>query len=108
MIENKAFWCVARTRANQELSIRNFLRKNDITTFLPTHIVVKKLCDRVKEVEEPLIRNLIFLKVTKEKAFLLLNEYGLKISYIRNATNSSLLIVPEKQMDDFMKVMDQC
>lgn len=104
---NKEFWYAARTRANQEISIRNFLRKINIINFLATQIITKKLCDRVKEVEVPIIRNLIFIKTTKENAFALLNEYGLKMSYIRNACDWSMLVVPDKQMDDFMCVMRQ-
>lgn len=105
--EKEELWYAARTRANQEISIRDFLEKNDIKTFLPTHIIVRRLCDRMKEVEVPIIRNLIFIKTTKQMAFHLLNEYGLKISYIRNKTDYSMLVVPEKQMNDFMQVMDK-
>ncbi|NDV60286.1 UpxY family transcription antiterminator [Bacteroides sp. 519] len=106
MADEQEFWFAARTRANQELSLRNSLRKIEITHYLPTHVVTRRISDRVKRVEVPVINNLIFIKATKQVAFSLIKDHGLKISYIRNSENNSMLVVPEKQMADFMFVMD--
>ncbi len=106
MTENQEFWFAARTRANQELGLRDSLKKYDITYFLPTHIVTRRISDRVKKVEVPVISNLIFIKTTKQKAFSLVKDYSLKLSYLRNHETGTLLVVPDKQMADFMFVMD--
>lgn len=106
MSDEQEFWFVARTRANQELGLRDSLRKKEITHYLPTHIVTRRISDRVKRVEVPVINNLIFIRTTKSKAFSLIKDYCLKISYLRNRETNSLLVVPEKQMADFMFVMD--
>jgi len=106
MVDNQEFWLAARTRANQELGLRNSLKKLDIIHYLPTHIVTRRISDRVKRVEVPVINNLIFIRVTKQKAFSLVKDYALKLHYIKDPETGSLLVVPEKQMEDFMFLMD--
>lgn len=106
MAENQQFWFAARTRANQELSLRDSLKKVDVSYYLPTHIVTRRISDRIKKVETPVIRNLIFIKTTKNEAFALVKERGLKLYYIKDRETGSLLVVPDKQMENFMFVMD--
>lgn len=106
MIENQEYWFAARTRANQELGLRDSLKKLDVTHYLPTHIVTRRISDRVKRVEVPVINNLIFIQTTKSKAFSLVKDYALKLHYIKDIETGSLLVVPDKQMEDFMFVLD--
>jgi transcription antitermination factor NusG len=106
MTENQELWFAARTRANQELGLRDALKKHEITHYLPTHIVTRRISDRVKRVEVPVINNLIFIRTTKQHAFALVKDYALKLYYIRDIETGSLLIVPDKQMEDFMFVLD--
>jgi len=106
MAQNQEFWFAARTRANQELSLRKLLSELNIVHYLPTLVVTRRISDRIKKVEVPVIRNLIFIKTTKENAFTLVKERGLKLYYLKNRETSSLLIVPEKQMDNFKFAMD--
>lgn len=106
MSENQEFWFAARTRANQELGLRDSLRKLETTYYLPTHIVTRRISDRVKRVEVPVINNLIFVRTTKQQAFALVKDYALKLHYIKNIETGSLLVVPDKQMDNFMFLMD--
>ena len=106
MTDNQEFWFAARTRANQELGIRKSLIKYNKTYYLPTHTITRRISDRIKKVEVPIINNLIFIRTTKANAFSLIKEYGLKLSYLKDRETGSLLVVPEKQMADFMFVMD--
>ncbi len=106
MPEKQEFWFVARTRKDQELTIRNALRKSEIKNFLPTQTVIRELKYRKKRIEVPIIRNLIFIYATKDKAMEIPNEYGIQVFYIRDYITHRTLIVPDKQMKDFMFVMD--
>lgn len=106
MIENQEYWFAARTRANQELGLRSLLNKLEITHYLPTRIVVRRISDRVKRIEVPVINNLIFIRATKLHAFSLVKDYALKLYYIKDVQTGSLLVVPDKQMEDFMFLMD--
>ncbi len=99
------YWYAARTRSNQEISVRESLRKLEVIHFLPTHFVTRIYSDRRKRVEVPVINSLIFVKCTKQEAFALVKDYCLKISYIKDIVTGSLLVVPEQQMENFMLAM---
>ena len=97
-------WYAARTRYGQELGIRRRLETLGIEHFIP----VKKSRSRNsgKEVESPVITNLVFLKTTKSEACDLANTGMIHVKYIVDCTTKTLLVVPEKQMEDFMRVLD--
>jgi len=106
MVDNQKYWFVACTPRNQELTIRDTLVKMGIEHFLPTQIVVRQLKYRKKKVEVPVIKNLIFIHDSKCHTCEIANDFGVKIFYIHDRCTRSMLIVPDKQMKDFMFVMD--
>lgn len=91
MSQQQEYWFAARTRKDQELTTRDALEKIGVEYFLPTQFV---------------IRNLIFVHATKEFACAIANEYGVRLFYMRDFDTKSMLIVPDKQMKDFMFVMN--
>ena len=111
MIDTQKYWFAARTRDKQEFAIRNSLEKLkveenlDIDCYLPTRSVITQLKYRRKRSEVPVIRNLIFVRATKQTACDLSNVYGVQLFYMKDLF-SSMLVVPDKQMQDFMFVMD--
>lgn len=112
MIENQKYWFAARTRDKQEFAVRKFLDKLkseenlDIDYYLPTRIVISQLKYRRKRSEVPAIRNLIFIRATKQIACDISNVYSAQLFYMKDLSTHSMLIVPNKQMEDFMFVMD--
>ena len=112
MIENQRYWFAARTRDKQEFAIRKSLdklkteKKLDIDYYLPTRIVISQLKYRRKRSEVPVIRNLIFIRATKQTACDISNVYSVQLYYMKDLFTRSMLIVPNKQMEDFMFVMD--
>jgi len=92
-------WYAARTHYGQELKVRDWLVKEGIEFFIPT--IPSK--DRRKE--RPAITNFVFLRTTKNRAFELAKE-GLRVKYIIDCVTRTLLVVPDKQMEDFQRVMD--
>lgn len=99
-------WFVARTRWCQELKVREELRACNIECFIPTRETFRERGGRKTRTEVPVIRNLIFLRTTKQSALALVNGRGLPMSYIIDHSTRTLLQVPDKQMDDFIRVMD--
>ena len=112
MVENQKYWFAARTRDKQEFAVRKFLDKLkseenlDIDYYLPTRIVISQLKYRRKRSEVPVIRNLIFIRATKQVACDISNVYSAQLFYMKDFSTHSMLIVPSKQMEDFMFVMD--
>lgn len=112
MIDTQKYWFAASTRDKQEFAIRNSLEKLkveenlDIDCYLPTRSVITQLKYRRKRSEVPVIRNLIFVRATKQTACDLSNVYGVQLFYMKDLFSHSMLVVPNKQMEDFMFVMD--
>lgn len=106
MPEQQLRWFAARTKKDQELSLRSSLEKLGVEHFIPTQFVIRQWKDRKRRIEVPLIRNLIFVRATKERACSLANDDGLHLYYIKDLQTRSMLVVPDKQMDDFMFVLN--
>lgn len=112
MIEQQKYWFAARTRDKQEFTVRGFLEKLkteqalDIAYYLPTKTVVRQLKYRKKQVEIPIIRNIVFVHATKRCACDLSNTYGVPLYYMKDLFTHAMLVVPHKQMEDFMFVLD--
>ena len=112
VIENQKYWFAARTRDKQEFAVRKSLDNLrseahlDIDYYLPTRIVISQLKYRRKRSEVPVIRNLIFIRATKQTACDLSNVYSVRLFYMKDLFTHSMLVVPDKQMEDFMFIMD--
>lgn len=112
MSDIQVYWFAARTRDKQEFTILKSLEKLkteenlDIEYYLPTRTVVTQLKYRRKRSEVPVIRNLIFVRATKQTACDISNIYGIQLFYMKDLFSHSMLVVPNKQMEDFMFVMD--
>lgn len=65
MSEQQEYWFAARTKKDQEFSVRNALEKLGIEYFLPTQFVIRQLKYRRRRVEVPVIKNLIFVRPRK-------------------------------------------
>ena len=100
----EACWFAARTRYGQELGIRDRLEKAGVEHFIPTVRVRKSRGKGLTE--RPAVTNLVFLRATKAEACALANEKGLPVRYIIDCATRTLLVVPDKQMEDFMRVLD--
>ncbi len=81
-------WFAARTRCGAELSVAGRLEKLGVESYVPSEL--RRLTRGGGSYERALIPSLVFLKATKQRACELAN---------RDA-------VPDKQMDDFRRVLD--
>lgn len=99
-------WYAAYTKINQELTIKKRLDHLEIENYLPMRDEVRETSSGRKNVRVILIPHLIFIRTDQTTAFSLLNEQGLNVVYLKDLETRHLLIVPDKQMRDFMFVMD--
>lgn len=106
MIQEQSRWFVARTRKGHELSVRDRLRELEEEHFIPSKRTIRIRGKHKKEVEVPLIPNLVFLRATKSHACELANGGRLPIFYVIDRNTRTLLEVPEKQMENFMQILD--
>ena len=93
-------WYAARTRYGQELKVRDRLVLEGVEHFIPTAPA------KSARKEKALINNLVFLRTTKAEALDLANSGAARVNYIIDCATRTLLVVPDKQMEDFRRVMD--
>ena len=56
--------------------------------------------------DRALVPCLVFLRATKERACELANREALPVKYLVDPATRTLLVVPDKQMEDFRRVLD--
>ncbi len=99
-------WYVAYTRVNQEFLIKKKLDELGIENFLPREEQVRDTPLGRKMIQVLLIHGMIFIHADKTTSFSLINEYSLNIVYLKDVEGRHSLIVPDKQMEDFMFLLD--
>ena len=107
MIEDKKInWYVAYTRVNQELLIKKKLDELGIENFLPQEEQVRETPLGRKTIRVVLIHGMIFIRTDKVTSFSLINDHSLNIVYLKDIEGRHSLVVPDKQMQDFMFLLD--
>ena len=96
----QAYWWAARTRYGQELKVRDRLEARGVEHFIPT------VPSGSPRKEKAAVSNLVFLRTTKTEALELANTGVIPVKYIVDCATRTLLVVPDKQMEDFRRVMD--
>ena len=96
----QTYWWAARTRYGQELKVRDRLRAEGVEHFIPT------VPSDGPRKEKAAVSNLVFLRATKTEALELANTGVIPVKYIVDCATRTLLVVPDKQMEDFRRVLD--
>ena len=93
-----ASWYVARVHCGRELAVRNRLVREGVETFVPLRNEGGR--------ERPMLNAMVFLKATKTEALELANTGVVPVKYVIDCATRTLLVVPDKQMEDFRRVLD--
>ena len=102
--DDRICWFAARTHCGAELGVRDRLDRLGVEHFLPTE---QRTRTRTRTLyEHPLIPGMIFVRTTKRQACAYANENGIPVKYLIDPATHTLLVVPDKQMDDFRRVLD--
>ena len=99
-------WFAAKTKFSAEKKIKQFLERLGIEHYIPFRTVIKEKGGKKVKVEKPVIPNLIFIHSDYNTCLSLVNEYKLSMNYLLNLETRQLLVVPDKQMQDFMFLLD--
>lgn len=60
-------WCVIRTRMRWEKKVVQLLKEKGIDTFCPLQKAQSQWSDRVKTIEQPLLKSFVFVKIIPEQ-----------------------------------------
>ena len=103
---DKLNWYAAYTRVNQELVIKKKLDELGVENYLPQEERVRETPLGRKKIRVILIHGMIFIRTDKATSFSLLNDHLLNIVYLKDREGRRSLIIPDKQMEDFMFLLD--
>ena len=99
----QTYWFAGRTRFGQEVGIKSRLEKLGVECFIPT---ARRTNARGHKVERAVVNNLVFLRTTKAEACSLANDGIIPVRYMIDCATRTLLVVPDKQMEDFRRVLN--
>ncbi|MDR1130683.1 MAG: UpxY family transcription antiterminator [Prevotellaceae bacterium] len=103
---NIEHWYAARVKYRTEKFIKKFLEEKEIKHFIPFRTVFRECRGKRIQREKPVISCLIFVNTDYATAISIPNESGFIVSYIYNNDTKRFQIIPDKQMQDFMFLVD--
>ncbi|MDR1561874.1 MAG: UpxY family transcription antiterminator [Dysgonamonadaceae bacterium] len=108
MTANKSdiVWYAARVKFHTEKKLKKFLEESGIEHFIPFHDVVYERLGKRITMKMPVIPTYIFVRTDKRTAFSLPEKVFTNINFVYRAGSKELLVIPEKQMQDFIIAID--
>lgn len=107
--EEKKHWFAIRVTYSRELKFKNYLDQLGVDNYIPMvfHKVERK--GRIQKELLPAVHNLVFVYISTTRMEEIRKDPQLiiPIHYIRDYATQSPVIVPDKQMRDFMQVAEQ-
>ena len=100
---NEISWLPARSKFGQEIKIKQILGTRGVECFIPTEV---KKNYRGKGVEHAVIPCMVFLRASKEDACALKTVYQIPINFLFDHATHRMMVVPDKQMEDFQRVFE--
>jgi transcription antitermination factor NusG len=98
------FWFAMRVTYRREMKVKAEMDALGVQAFVPMRRIMQR-GRRLKNTLEPAIHNLIFIYATEEKVQALKKSRP-ELQYMMRQMDGKMekIIVPQRQMDDFMKV----
>lgn len=99
-------WYAAKVKYQTERKMKSWLDEQSIENFVPFRTVLVEQNGRKIKKEKPVVPGLLFIRTSYQTACTLTVESNIKMVYLRNFESNKFLIVPDKQMQDFMFLHD--
>jgi len=98
-------WFAMRATYHREMAVKSLLDNAGIECYLPTAQSLKLNHGRKVRVITPLVSNLIFVRAAKER----LQQFKARVPHLqymthRDGSKNVPIVVPERQMDDFISI----
>jgi transcription antitermination factor NusG len=99
-------WYAGRVKYRTEQKIKDFLTEKGIDCYIPFEKVFVERKGKIVRVERPVIPSLIFVCTDYKTLTIIQKECGSTIFYITNHDTKKIEPIPDKQMEDFMFVIN--
>ena len=97
-------WYAIRVTYNREMKVKQELDSLNISNFLPMKYSILSRGGNLIKVLTPAISNLIFINISKDEMREYRNKTQMPIRYIMDKETNQPIIIPKKQMDNFIAV----
>lgn len=105
-VDNDQNWYVLRTKPRQEKAVRQLLSEIGVENFLPTRVEEHQYINqRKKKIEVPLITSTCFMRCGAADRFDIVNGLKYKTILVTDRFTKTSMVIPDKQMADFMLVL---
>lgn len=113
--KGKKQWFVLRATYGRTEKALGYFQAKNVETYLPMHYVVKIVNGNRKLIKEPLLPNIIFAYMTREKTYEFVKKPALTASWIKYYTDKTMpvepetgknppVIIPDNEMTNFIKL----
>ena len=113
--KGKKQWFVLRATYGRTEKALGYFQAKNVETYLPMHYVVKITNGNRKLIKEPLLPNIIFAYMTREKTYEFVKKPALTASWIKYYTDKTKpvepetgknppVIIPDNEMTNFIKL----
>lgn len=110
--KEKKQWFVLRATYGRTEKALGVLQTANVETYLPMHYVVKEINGKRKLVHEPLLPNIIFAYMTREKSYEFVKEPAITAKYYTDKTKpveketgkNPPVTIPDNEMLNFIKL----
>lgn len=113
--KGKKQWFVLRATYGRTEKALDILQAKNIETYLPMHYVIKEINGKRKLVQEPLLPNIIFARMTREKTHEFVKEPAITAKWLKYYTDKTKpiekatglnppVVVPDNDMQNFIKL----
>lgn len=113
--KGKKQWFVLRVTYGRTEKALGYFQAKNVETYLPMHYVVKIINGNRKLIKEPLLPNIIFAYMTREKTHEFVKKPALTASWIKYYTDKTKpvepetgknppVIIPDNEMTNFIKL----
>jgi transcription antitermination factor NusG len=100
------YWYAARVKYRTEKMVKNFLEEKEIKHFIPFQRICKERKGKRIHKEKPVISCIVFVNTDYITALSIPRNLGLSMSYFYNNDTKRFQVIPDKQMQDFMFLLD--
>lgn len=97
-------WNALYLKPRTEKKVKERLIQKGFEVYLPVCIVKKKYSDRLKKVEEPLLKSYIFVLAEGNKNPEILRTDGV-LNYVHSTATGKVAIIKKKELDDIQEYL---
>jgi transcription antitermination factor NusG len=106
MNKGEIHWFAAKVKYQTEKKVKAWLDEIAIDNFIPFRTVTVEKDGKRMNKQKPVVPGLLFIRTDYQRALSLPVESRVTMNYLRNLETRQFLVVPDKQMQDFIFLLD--